>query len=76
MGKQLSIYLNEIEAQRLTEIAIRECRRPHDQARYFLLNALGLATDNDNAPTIINDKSATDKVSEAKTVSAFAGNRP
>lgn len=45
MGKQLSIYLDEVEARRLTEIAIRECRRPHDQARYFLLNALGL-TDN------------------------------
>lgn len=42
MGKQLSIYLDETEARRLTEIAIRECRRPHDQARYFLLSGLGL----------------------------------
>lgn len=50
MGKQLSIYLNEIESKRLTEIAIRECRRPHDQVRYILLNALGLATNRGGEP--------------------------
>lgn len=57
MGKQLSIYLNEVEVKRLTEIALRECRRPHDQARYFLLNALGLMSD-DSAPALTNSKSA------------------
>ncbi len=42
-GKQLSIYLNEAQVARLTEISIRECRRVNDQARYFILNALELA---------------------------------
>ena len=46
MGKQLSFYLDEREAKRLTEIAIKECRRPPDQARYLLRLALGL--DNPN----------------------------
>lgn len=55
MGKQLSIYLDEVEARRLTEIAIRECRRPHDQAKYFLLNALGLKI-SDTVPTLPNNK--------------------
>jgi hypothetical protein len=36
MGKQISIYLDEYETQRLVEIARRECRSPHEQARYFL----------------------------------------
>lgn len=43
MGKQLSFYLDELEAKKLTEIAIRECRRPPDQARYLLRLALGLS---------------------------------
>lgn len=58
MGKQLSIYLNEVEAKRLTEIAIRECRRPHDQAKYFLLSALGLTTNSDNVSVSTSSKSA------------------
>lgn len=40
MGKQFSIYLDENEAKRLTEIAIRECRRPADHARYIIRSAL------------------------------------
>jgi hypothetical protein len=53
MGKQLSIYLDETEFRQLTAIAIRECRRPNDQARYILLKALGLVDGNDEptAPT-------------------------
>ena len=57
MGKQLSIYLNEAEAKRLAEIAIRRCRRPHEQARYFLLSALGF-TDSDERPALTNDETA------------------
>ena len=46
MGKQLSFYLDELEAKKLTEIAIKECRRPPDQARYLLRVALGLTDPN------------------------------
>ncbi len=71
MGKQLSIYLDEFEARRLTEIAIRECRRPHDQARYFLLNALGLAT-SDNVCVPTNSKRTGVQVCETHdTTGAF-----
>jgi hypothetical protein len=45
MGKQLSIYLDEQEAERLTEIAQRECRRPIDQVRFILRRELGIAQD-------------------------------
>lgn len=69
MGKQLSIYLNETATERLVERAIRECRRPNDQARYIILSALGLVTD--DIPRAENSKSASVKVSETQT-SAFA----
>lgn len=54
-GKQLSIYLDEQQTKRLAEIAVRECRRPNDQARYIILSSLGLTnncpeTQNRNAP--------------------------
>lgn len=71
MGKQLSIYLDEQENSRLAEIAAKECRRLHDQARYILLSALGLL-DNKEQECPMNSKSATSKVSEAEQVSAFA----
>lgn len=50
MGKQLSIYLDESETKRLAEIAARECRRPHDQVRFLLRQALGL-TDEQSSQT-------------------------
>lgn len=40
MGKQISIYLDEIEVRRLTEISTRECRRPIDQVRFILRSVL------------------------------------
>lgn len=40
MGRQFSIYLDESETRRLTEIAIKECRRPQDQVRYILRSVL------------------------------------
>lgn len=43
MGKQLSIYLDDEQLKRLNEVANKQCRRPHDQARYILLSGLGLA---------------------------------
>ncbi len=42
MGKQLNLYLDDRLARSLAETAARECRRPHDQARYILLQALGI----------------------------------
>ena len=41
-GKQLSIYLSEIEIRSLTDLAIKQCRRPNEQARYIIRQALGL----------------------------------
>lgn len=40
MGKQLSMYLDEYDCKRLNDIAIRECRRPVDQVRWLLRQAL------------------------------------
>jgi predicted transcriptional regulator len=45
MGKQLSIYLPDEVMKRLNEVANKQCRRPHDQARYILLSSLGIAVD-------------------------------
>ena len=42
MGKQLNVYLDEQEIKRLAELSQRECRRPVDQVRYLLREALGL----------------------------------
>jgi len=44
MGKQLSFYLTETEAQALNASAQRNCRRMSDQARYILLTGLGVIT--------------------------------
>ena len=68
MGKQLSIYLDETEARRLTEIAIKECRRPIDQARYILRSALM------NEPIAENNKSVVN--SEKNSHNAFATGQP
>lgn len=46
---QISLYLDEVEAQKLRELAKHECRRPHEQVRYLLRNVL-LST-NDNSDT-------------------------
>ena len=42
-GKQLSIYLAEPEIRALVDLSIRECRKPNDQARYILRQALSLS---------------------------------
>ena len=39
-GKQVSIYLPDVVAQQLFELATQECRRPNDQARYLLFRAI------------------------------------
>lgn len=49
MGKQLNVYLNEQESKRLLEIASKECRRPHEQARWLLRQALGIASEDSTA---------------------------
>ena len=38
----INLRLNPDELARLSEIAKRECRKPDQQARYLLLEALGL----------------------------------
>lgn len=70
MGKQISIYLNEIETRHLFELATRKCRRPNDQARFFILNGLGLVTDDGPNCEMNNRHDA--KVSEATSVTAVA----
>lgn len=47
-GKQISIYLPEAEARALVDLAVRECRRPNDQVRYIIRQALELASENEN----------------------------
>lgn len=39
-GKQISIYLPEPEARALINLAANECRRPNEQARHILRQAL------------------------------------
>ncbi len=42
MVKQLKINLNEDQSRRLCELANKQCRQPHEQARYILLSNLGM----------------------------------
>lgn len=42
MGKQLNLYLDDQESKRLIEEAAKECRRPHEQVRFILRQALGI----------------------------------
>jgi hypothetical protein len=58
MGKQLSIYLDDQLAKTLAEEALRECRRPHDQARYLLRQALGIAEEPQIEPTATTQNGA------------------
>lgn len=60
MGRQFSIYLDESETRRLTEMAINECRRPQDQVRYILRSVLM------NEPSRENNKPVTNTLPEQR----------
>jgi hypothetical protein len=45
--KRITIPLSEKEQEVLRAAASRACRRPHDHARFIILKALGLVTDED-----------------------------
>lgn len=58
-GKQLSIYLSELEIRELMNLAHRECRRPNDQARFILRSVLlneQTSSINDNSTVIRQDR--------------------
>ena len=74
MYRRITLTLNQSELESLREMANQEYRTTRDQAKYLLMKALGKENYNQLTPT--NDKSATGKVYQAKTVSAFAGSNP
>lgn len=45
MGKQIIVNLNEDEARQFCAFANKQCRHPHEQARYVILKSLGLVDD-------------------------------
>lgn len=72
--KLISVPLAEHEIEQLQELARQNFRRPRDHVRYLVLNALGMTTSsNDSTTCSENSKTPTGLVSEAETVSAFAG---
>ncbi len=68
MGKQLSIYLPDEVMKRLSQVANKQCRRPHDQARYILLYGLGLTDEpmatnaNDNTQYIAANRPTPEQI--------------
>ncbi len=68
--ERVTVVLSEYEMNELRKIARSELRRPRDQAAYLLRRVL---LGEGNAPIPINNKAPTGLVSQAETVSAFAG---
>jgi hypothetical protein len=60
-GKQLSIYLSGPEIKSLVDLAIRECRRPNDQAKYIIRQALGLVEPQDGRQNEIRAEQSADQ---------------
>ena len=56
MTRTLRVALTEAELRRLGERAALDCRRPQEQVRYFVLNALGLldSDESQNANSDVN----------------------
>lgn len=58
MSKTTNVLFTETEMRLLRKAAAQSCRRPQDQARFFVLKGLGLVTDDGPGAEMNNRRDA------------------